>query len=167
MTRRIAFLFALLMAVAASAARPLAAQDWFKTGTGLGVTKAKVAVPDLAARSTAARPLEKTFHDVLWSDLEYSGILDLVSPSFYPVQVPSQPSELKADDWANAPASANMVAYGNIDVNGASLAVAGFLSDVHSTSTPPALQKKSIAALLRIRMPENSRTNSLTISSES
>jgi TolB protein len=129
------------MAVTASAARPIAAQDWFKTGTGLGVTKAKLAVPDLAARSTAAQPLEKTFHDVLWSDLEYSGILDLVSPSFYPVQAPSQPSELKADDWANAPASANMVAYGNITVNGASLAAAGFLSDVHNTSAPPALQK--------------------------
>ena len=72
------------------------AQDWFKTGTGLGVTKARLAVPDTAARSTAAQPLEKTFHDVLWADLDYSGILDLVSPSFYPTQVPSQPSELKA-----------------------------------------------------------------------
>jgi TolB protein len=130
-----------MIAATIGAVRPAAAQDWFKTGTGLGATKAKVAVPDLTARSTAAQPLEKTFHDVLWSDLEYSGILDLVSPSFYPVQVPSQPSELKADDWANAPASANMVAYGNVTVNGASLAAAGFLSDVQHTSAPPALQK--------------------------
>ncbi len=70
--------------------------------------------PILRSRSPAAQPLEKTFHDVLWADLEYSGILDMVSPSFYPTQVPSQPSELKAADWAAAPANAYMVAYGNM-----------------------------------------------------
>jgi TolB protein len=120
---------------------PASAQDWFKTGTGLGVTKARLAAPEEAARSAAAQPLEKTFHDVLWSDLEYSGVLDMVSPSFYPTQVPSQPSEMKAADWAAAPANAYMVAYGNMTVDGASLAVAGFLSDVHNPTAPLALQK--------------------------
>src|ERR1700691_3739354 len=64
-------------------------EGWFQTGTGLGITKARVAVPELAARPAAAPPLEKTFHDVLWADLDYCGVLDLVSPSFYPLQVPS------------------------------------------------------------------------------
>lgn len=122
-------------------ARPAAAQDWFKTGTGLGVTKARVAIPDTAARSASAEPLARTFHDVLWADLEYSGILDLVSPSFYPQAVPSQPSELKAPDWAAAPASAYMVAYGNLTADGTNLAFAGFLSDVHNPAAPLALQK--------------------------
>src|ERR1700690_1030981 len=103
---------------------PATAQDWFKTGTGLGVTKARLAAPDIASRSGAAQPLEKTFHDVLWSHLEYSGVLDMVSPSFYPTQVPSQPSEMKAADWAAAPANAYMVAYGNMTADGAGLAVA-------------------------------------------
>jgi TolB protein len=120
---------------------PATAQDWFKTGTGLGVTKARLAAPDLAARSAAAQPLEKTFHDVLWSDLEYSGVLDMVSPSFYPTQVPSQPSEMNAPDWAAAPVNAYMVAYGNLTVDATSLAVAGFLSDVHNPTAPLALQK--------------------------
>src|SRR6202167_148745 len=115
---------------------PASAQDWFKTGTGLGVTKARLAAPEEAARSAAAQPLEKTFHDVLWSDLEYSGVLDMVSPSFYPTQVPSQPSEMEAADWAAAPANAYMVAYGNMTVDGTSLAVAGFLSDVHNPTAP-------------------------------
>ena len=127
--------------LACGASRPARAQDWFKTGTGLGVTKARLAAPDLAARSAQAQPLEKTFHDVLWSDLEYSGVLDMVSPSFYPTQVPSQPSEMKAADWAAAPSNAYMVAYGNMTVDGASLAVAGFLSDVHNPTAPLALQK--------------------------
>jgi hypothetical protein len=63
-------------------AQPSAAQDWFKTGTGLGVTKVRLALPDAAARSTFVQPLPKTFHDVVWADLDYSGIIDMVSPSF-------------------------------------------------------------------------------------
>ncbi|HVB58572.1 MAG TPA: hypothetical protein VNE63_19385 [Candidatus Acidoferrales bacterium] len=143
-TRKAAFFSACFIALAILSLLcplPSAAQDWFKTGTGLGVTKARLAVPDIAARSAAAQPLEKTFHDVLWSDLEYSGIVDMVSPSFYPTTVPSQPSEMKAADWAAAPANAYMVAYGNMTVDASSIAVAGYLSDVHNPSAPLALQK--------------------------
>jgi len=124
-----------------SMARPLAAQDWFKTGTGLGVTKARLALPDTVARSTFAQPLPKTFHDVVWADLDYSGIVDMVSPSFYPAQDPGQPSELKADDWAAAPASAYMVAYGNLSTDATGMAFAGYLADVHNPTAPLALQK--------------------------
>jgi TolB protein len=140
MTRKLAFslTFAIAFLLCAGSA---SAQDWFKTGTGLGVSKARLAVPEFAVRAPAPQPLEKTFHDVLWSDLEYCGILDLVSPSFYPPQMPSQPSELKFADWANAPSNAYMVAYGNLSVEGSNLAVAGFLSDVHNPSAPVALQK--------------------------
>jgi len=128
---------------AACAAPALSAQEqgWFQTGTGLGVSKARVAVPDFAARSQQAQPLEKTFHDVLWADLDYSGVLDLVSPSFYPTSVPSQPSELKAEQWSLAPASAYMLAYGSLTLEGTSLSVAAYLSDVHNPTAPIPLQK--------------------------
>ena len=132
----VALAFAMILSASAASA-----QDWFKTGTGLGVSKARVAVPEFALRATTPAELEKTFHDVLWSDLDYCGILELVSPSFYPTQTPSQPSELKPADWSNAPASAYMVAYGNLSVDGTNLAVAGFLTDVHNPSAPIALQK--------------------------
>jgi len=118
-----------------------AAQDWFKTGTGLGITKARVAVPETVARSSFTQPLPKTFHDVLWADLEYSGILDLVSSSFYPLQSPAQPSELNAQTWAAAPANAYMVAYGNMTTDGTNISFAGYLSDVHNPSAPPVIQK--------------------------
>ena len=121
--------------------RPASAQDWFKTGTGMGVEKARIAVPEFAARTTAGQPLEKVFHDVLWSDLNYSGILELVSPSFYPTQVPGQPSELNATAWSQAPASAYMVAFGNLGVTGNDLAVFGWLNDVRNPASPPALAK--------------------------
>ena len=141
MTRKTVFASAVLLIFALCGARPAAAQAWFTTGTGLGVSKAKVAVPDFASRSAAAQPLEKTFHDVLWGDLEYSGILDLVSPSYYPKEIPSQPSELRAPDWSAAPASAYMVAYGNLNTDASGLAVSGFLSDVTNPAAPIALQK--------------------------
>jgi TolB protein len=140
MTRKIA-IYAALASALLFCAGTASAQDWFKTGTGLGVSKVRLAVPEFSLRAPAPPALEKTFHDVLWGDLEYCGILDLVSPSFYPPQSPSQPNELKFADWANAPSSAYMVAYGNLSVEGSNLAAAGFLSDVHNPSAPIALQK--------------------------
>lgn len=141
MIRKFAILASLIAFVFVAIPGRASAQDWFKTGTGLGVSKARLAVPDFPVRTTDAQPLEKTFHDVLWADLDYSGILDLVSPSFYPTSTPSQPSELKADDWAKDPADAYMVAYGNLSTDSSGLAVAGYLSDVHNPSAPLALQK--------------------------
>ena len=118
-----------------------AAQDWFQTGTGLGVSKAKVAVPDFPTRAASDQQFEKTFHDVVWSDLQFSGILDLVSPSFYPKETPGQPSELHAQDWSQAPASAYMVAYGTLGADGSALLFSGYLSDVSNPTAPLALQK--------------------------
>jgi TolB protein len=131
----------LVWAVLFAIALPAAAQDWFKTGTGLGVSKVRLALPDPVARSTFAQPLPKTFHDVVWADLDYSGILDMVSPSFYPLQAPGQPSDLKAPEWAAAPANAYMVAYGNLTTDAAGVAFSGYLSDVRNSSAPLALQK--------------------------
>src|ERR1700719_3133323 len=139
--RRLVILTALAALLILFGAKPAAAQDWFKTGTGLGVSKVRVAAPDFAVRGATAPALEKTFHDVLWNDLEYSGILELVSASFYPSKIPSQQSELNAPDWANAPANTNMLAYGNLSLEGSNLLAAGFLSDVHNPTAPIALQK--------------------------
>ena len=55
------------------------AQDWVKTGTGLGVEKVRLAVPDFKPSSTDAQnaALLKTFNDTLWNDLDVSGIVRL------------------------------------------------------------------------------------------
>ena len=161
--RSVIFIVIILLC-AAFAPRPASAQDWFKTGTGLGVDKARLAVPEFAARSAQAAPLEKVFHDVLWKDLEFCGILDMVSPSFYPTQVPSQPGELRATDWSQAPANAYMVAFGNLAVDATGLAASGYLFDVHNPTAPPVLQKIYRGAVTE-RMPASWRTNLPTISS--
>ena len=151
MIKKAALIFCALSAALLLATHPVAAQQegWFQTGTGLGVSKVRVAAPDMAASADAAK-LETTFHNVLWNDLEYSGILDMVSQSYYPLKVPSQPSDLNtpdqqgkpsSQDWASSPANTNMLAYGNMAVNGTGLAVSGFLSSVQSPGSAPALQK--------------------------
>ncbi|MGB9402161.1 MAG: hypothetical protein WCA98_01385 [Candidatus Acidiferrales bacterium] len=138
---RIALVAAFLTAAALGTAVPARAQDWFKTGTGLGVSKARVAVPEFGATAPPAQPLEKEFHEVLWNDLEYSGVIELVSPSFYPQTVPAQPSQLNPAEWSAAPVNAYMVAFGSLDVQGNSLAATGNLFDVHSPSGASVLQK--------------------------
>jgi TolB protein len=123
--------------VAAASTCCFAQQDWFKTGTGLGVQKVKLAVPEFKSAS----PLEQTFHQVLTDDLAYSGIVDMVSPSFFPVNVPSVPNELNPTQWSEAPANAMMVAFGNLNANGASLSLSGFLYDVRQTPAASVLEK--------------------------
>jgi len=123
-------------------AAPAAAQDWFRTGTGLGVEKARVAVGDFVPRSASAQPLANVFTEVVRADLEYSGILELVSKSFYPLQVPSVPAELKHQAWSDPPASAHMLAFGNFIASGNDLAIEGWLYDVRNPSAPAILGKR-------------------------
>jgi TolB protein len=120
----------------------LSAQDWFRTGTGLGVEKARVAVADFSPRSPSSQPLAKLFTDVVRSDLDSSGILELVSPSFFPVPPPSIPGELKASAWSDPPAAAHLVAYGNLAASGNDLAIEAWLSDVRNPTTAPVIGKR-------------------------
>ncbi|HEX2712812.1 MAG TPA: hypothetical protein VHM88_11390 [Candidatus Acidoferrales bacterium] len=118
------------------------AQDWFRTGTGLGVEKARVAVADFVPRSPTAQPLANLFSEVLRADLDASGILELVSKSFYPLEVPSVPSELKYAAWSDPPAAAHMLAFGNLSASGNDLAIEAWLYDVRNASAPAILGKR-------------------------
>ncbi len=61
--------------------RSLSAQDWIRTGTGLGVEKIRLAVPDFKATTTdsGTQNLATTFNTTLWNDLQAAGIFDMVS----------------------------------------------------------------------------------------
>ena len=122
-----------------------APQDWFRTGTGIGVKKVRLALPDFSTANAATQPLGQVFDQVLWSDLEYSGVIDMVSKSFYPLPStwPSQPSQLqgKQQQWSAAPANAAMIAFGNMSATGTSLSVSGWLEDLTNTAAPPMLSK--------------------------
>jgi TolB protein len=120
------------------------AQDWVRTGSGLGVDKVRLAVPDF--KPSTADPqntaLLKTFNDTFWNDLDNSGVVELVSKSFYPLQVPGQPAEITFGLWNSPPPNAAMIAFGNLGVASGKLTVQGWLYDVKNTASPQVLGKQ-------------------------
>ena len=120
------------------------AQDWVKTGTSLGVERVRLAVPDFKQSSNdpTNAALLKTFDDTLWNDLDVSGVVELVSKSFYPLQVPGQPPEINFPSWSSPPPNAAMLAFGNLGVASGRLTVQGWLFDVKNIQNPQVLGKQ-------------------------
>jgi TolB protein len=118
-----------------------AAQAWFQASTGLGTEKPRVAAADFAPRDDSAKPHSQLFTQVLRDDLQFSGIIDLVSPSFYPTQVPTQPSELRNPDWLTPQINANFVAFGNLTESSTEVVISAWFYDVRSTSTQAVIGK--------------------------
>ena len=75
------------------------------------------------------------------SDLAFSGVVDLASPSFYPPTAPSQPGELRMLDWSQGPVNANFLAFGNLTETGSEVAVFAWLFDVVNTSSQAIIGK--------------------------
>jgi TolB protein len=120
------------------------AQDWIKTGTGLGVEKIRIAVPDFKASSQEPQNTEllKTFDDTLWNDLDNAGIFDMASKSFYPLGQVGSPSDVKFDAWSAPPANAAMLVFGNLGAANGNVTVQGWLYDVKNTASPQVLGKQ-------------------------
>ena len=123
---------------------PAMAQDWVRTGSGLGVEKVRLAVSDFKAANADAQnaALLKTFNDTLWNDLDNSGVVELVSKSFYPLQVPGQPTEITFPAWSSPPPNAAMLAFGNLGVAAGKVTVQGWLYDVKNTASAQVLGKQ-------------------------
>ena len=117
------------------------AQDWVRTGTGLGQVKPRVALADFGPRSDSAKSHSSLFTQVVRDDLQFSGILELASPSFYPPQVPTVPTELKAGAWLDPPTSAFYVGFGNLSESTAEVAIQAWLFDVRNPSSQPVVGK--------------------------
>jgi TolB protein len=120
------------------------AQDWVRTGSGLGIEKVHLAVPDFKPSNSDPQndALLKAFNDTLWNDLDNSGVVELVSKSFYPLQVPGQPPEVTFGVWNSPPPNAAMLAFGNLGVAAGKLTVQGWLYDVKNTASPEVLGKQ-------------------------
>jgi TolB protein len=136
----------LLIAIFPAPAR-LAQQDWFRTGTGLGVEKVRLALPAFPARGPEIQSAAGVFNAVLWNDLEQSGLIELVSPSFLPLAILARPDELKPEAWTAPPASAHMVAYGGLGFAEKQLVVDAWLSDVRNPQAQPIIAKRYRADL--------------------
>jgi TolB protein len=137
---RISVWILLTCGVLAVAPGRAAAQAWFQSGTGLGVEKPKIAVADFAPREDNSKNHSQLFTQVVRDDLQFSGIVDLVSPSFYPVKIPTTPSELNNADWVTPQINANLVAFGNLTET-TEVVISGWVYDVRSTSTQAVVGK--------------------------
>jgi TolB protein len=120
------------------------AQDWFKTETSSGASSIRIAVADFKPGSTDPQtiPLKQTFDATLYADLATAGIFDIVSKSLAPQSTPGIPSEISLQQWSNAPASAAMVAFGNLAVQNGRLVTNGYLFDVKNQQYPQVLAKQ-------------------------
>jgi len=132
------------LAVAILLCASAAAQDWVRTGTSLGVDKVRLAVSDFKPTGSDAATAEllKVFNDTLWNDLDSSGVVELVSKSFYPLQVPGSPTDVTLQAWSAPPPNAGMLAYGTLGAGGGTLSVSGWLTDVKNTASPLVLGKQ-------------------------
>ena len=66
----------------------------------------------------------------------------MVSRSFFPLSVPGAPQEVHLSDWGSPPPNANMLAFGNLGVQGGSLSVQGWLYDTKNPQSPQVLGKQ-------------------------
>ncbi len=130
----------LLLAVSNNAS----AQDpQIRAGTRTGVVGVRIAAPEFQASGDAkAAALTTLFNKVLWDDLEYSGVLTLVSRSFYPLGAFSKPADIKIQDWTSAAVDAQFIAFGETRVQGNDLVVEARLWDLKASQNREAIGQR-------------------------
>src|SRR5262249_28161314 len=124
--------------------RPIEAQQsqaWFHAATGIGSEKIRVAVANFGPRSDNAKTHSDQFTQIVRDDLAFSGLIELVSPSFYPAEPVTQPSELKYPAWTDPQVKANYVAFGNITESTTEVAIQAWLYDADHPSSQSVVGK--------------------------
>src|SRR2546429_4182838 len=129
------------VAVIVLSCRSAWAQDRIRTGTGLGQTKIRVALADFGPRSATAKPHASLFTQVVRDDLQFSGVVELASPSFYPSQPTTVPAELKAPAWIEQPTNASYIGFGNLTESTSEVTIQAWLFDLRNPSSPPVIGK--------------------------
>ena len=126
------------------AALQLSAQDWVHTGTNLGKDRIRIAAADFkpGGGDPQTPTLKAVFDATLYADLGNAGIFDLVSKSLSPQASPGSPQEIILSQWAEAPASAAMVAFGTLTAANGKLQVDAWLYDAGNAANPLVLGKK-------------------------
>jgi TolB protein len=86
-----------------------------------------LAVADFQPRAGGVDAAVRTFNGVLWDDLKFASVASLVGKSLYPKTRVADPASLQFPEWADEPAKADYVAFGNLSSPGEAQ---GFLFDV-------------------------------------
>lgn len=145
MTSRRTFIAAL--AALAAHPRPAARGQEIVIGTNTGATIVRLAVPEFVSRSqdNQSRTLTALFNQTLWNDLEFSGVLELVGRSFYPLGQFGAPQDIQPPDWTSEAVGADFLAFGNTGARAGEFAIEARLWDMQA----PVLYRESLGRLYR------------------
>ena len=133
---------ALVLLAAFATAATASAQDWFQIEQRNGAERIRLAAADFKPASGDAGAFKRVFDTTLFSDLGNAGIFDLVSKGMLPQATPGSQPEINLSQWTTAPASAAMVAFGNLGVVNGRLMVNGFLDDAKNPQYPQVFAKQ-------------------------
>ena len=122
----------------------LSQQPQIQTGTRTGAAAVRVAVPEFQVRSTDEKTIRLAgiFNQALWDDLDYSGVVTLVSRSFYPLGTFAQPGDIKPEDWTTTDVDAQFIAFGNVAINGARISIEARLWDLKNPQNREAIGQR-------------------------
>lgn len=97
-----------------------------------GPRAVRLAVPEFrfATPNDKAERLAKVFNDTLRRDLDFSGNLEIASPSFYPLGTFALPGDIKVEDWTKPGIAAQYIAYGSLSLSGNRFSATGRLRDL-------------------------------------
>src|SRR5580704_8999821 len=114
--------------------------------------KPKLAVSDFRGSGKAAAFMS-TFNGTVFTDLQNSGLFDMVSKSMFPLQAPQQPTDfrpqniethgggqgLALQDWSGPPPNASHLAFGYVADQNNTFVAYGYLIDVRQSVVPSVL----------------------------
>ena len=120
-----------------------AQDDFIRTGTGIGMERTRIAVSSFQPSPDTAT-LMRLFDATLWNDLDFSGIFEMVSRSFYPLTVPSRPAAVRLEEWSEPPVGAHMLVVGNAVMAGDRIIIEGWLMDPRNEAEPTVLGRRYI-----------------------
>ena len=119
--KRVRFMCGLILLCAAAVASPVRAQqaqeDLRKQIGTIIVTPGNgpaLAVADFQPRAGGVDAATATFNEVLWNDLKFAGVANLVGRSLYPKTRLADPASLRYEEWTADPVKADYVAFGSI-----------------------------------------------------
>ena len=106
--------------------------------TDTGPKAVRLALPEFrfTIPGTKSEQLAKVFNDTLRRDLDFSGNLEIVSPSFYPLGTFALPADIRVEDWTKAGLEAQYIAYGSLSLNGTRFTAQGRLRDLGTQQEP-------------------------------
>jgi len=131
-------------------------EEWIKIGVNLGAPRIRLAVAELAPKSVEQQlvSMTQTFNTTLRSDLENSGIFELVSKTMMPEKIPSEPADVIFANWSEPPTSAQMLVFGKAESINQNMVISGRLFDVRSPQNPSVLGKRYVATMNEIAARE-------------